>query len=62
MQAILVALWQVVVKAIIDLLDREDLVADEVEPVLETLDVDVDADALLARWGGLLDEDEDPLR
>lgn len=62
MQAILVALWQVVVKAIVDLLDREDVVADEVEPVLETLDVDVDADALLSRWGGLLDEDEDPLR
>lgn len=62
MKAILVALWQVVVDTIVGLLDREDLVADEVEPVLETLDVDVDADVLLARWGGLLDEDEDPLR
>ena len=62
MEAILVALWQVVVDTIVGLLDREDLVADEVEPVLETLDVDVDADALLARWGGLLDEDKGPLR
>lgn len=62
MQAIIVALLKMIVDAIIGQLNREDTVADEVDPELETLDADIrDAD-LLRRYGGLLDEDEDPIR
>ena len=51
------ALWEVLADVLVSLLDREDIVADEVEPELETLGLDVSADDLLRRYGGLLDED-----
>lgn len=62
MEAIIAAMWKVLVDVFVDLLKREDTVADEVEPELETLDAAVDNADLLRRYGGLLDEDEDPLR
>ena len=61
MQAFLAALLKAIVDAIVGLLDREDIVGDEVEPELETLGLDVSDDDLLRRYGGLLDEDEGPL-
>jgi len=55
MQAFFAALLKAIIGAVIGLLDREDIVADEVEPELETLDGGADDDDLLRLYGGVLD-------
>lgn len=57
MEAILTALLKLIVDTFVGLLKREDTVADEVDPELETLDAAVDNADLVRRYGGLLDED-----
>ena len=57
MEALLAAVLKAIVDAIVGLLDREDIVSDEVEPGLETMGLDVSDADLLRRYGGLLDED-----
>lgn len=57
MEALLAAILKAIVDAIVGLLDREDIVSDEVEPGLETMGVDVSDADLLRRYGGLLDAD-----
>jgi len=62
MQAILSALLKIILDVFVDLLKREDTVADEVQPELETMDADIDDADLVRRYGGLLDQDADPVR
>lgn len=62
MQAIIAGLWKILVDVFVELLNREDVVADEVEPTLHTMDADIDDADLVRRYGGLLDQDEDPVR
>jgi hypothetical protein len=57
MEALLAALLKVITDVIVGLLDREDFVADEIEPELETMGLDVSDADLLRRYGGLLDAD-----
>lgn len=57
MTPILAALWKVLVDVFVELLNREDVVADEVEPELDSLDPGVSNDDLLDRYDGLLDAD-----
>ena len=57
MEKLIAALFKAIVDAIVGLLDREDIVSDEVEPGLETMGLDVSDADLLRRYGGLLDAD-----
>ena len=57
MEALIAAILKAIVDAIVGLLDREDIVSDEVEPGLETMGLDVSDADLLRRYGGLLDAD-----
>lgn len=62
MKEVLAMLLKIIVDAVIGLMKREDTVADEVSPELDTLDGGPSARDLLDRFGGLLDEDADSLR
>jgi len=55
MQAIIAGLWKILVDVFVELLNREDVVADEVEPTLDTLESAIDDADLVRRYGGLLD-------
>lgn len=57
MQAIIAGLWKILVDVFVELLNREDVVADEVEPTLDTLETAIDDADLVRRYGGLLDTD-----